>query len=69
MEGRQDGRTALSMASENGHLDVVKLLLGSEGINVNQARNVGATALLIASIKDHSDVVKPLLGTEGTTVM
>ena len=40
--GRQDG---ISMASENGHLDVVKLLLGSEGINVNQARNVGATAL------------------------
>jgi ankyrin repeat protein len=49
------------MASQQGHSEVVKLLLGAEGINTNQADNDGATALLIASQKSHSDVVKLLL--------
>ena len=39
------GMTALFIASSNGHLDVVTLLLGVEGINVNQATNDGSMAL------------------------
>jgi len=42
----------------------MKLLLGVEGINVNQARDNGATALFIALQNGHLDVVKLLLGME-----
>jgi len=57
------------MASLNGHLDVVKLLLGAEGINVNQAEEDGCTGLYVASSeKGHLDVVKLLLGAEGINV-
>ena len=37
--------TALFSASLQGHSDVVKLLLGTEGTNVNQADEYGETAL------------------------
>ena len=32
-QAMNDGTTALYIASGNGHFDVVKLLLGAEGIN------------------------------------
>ena len=36
-----NGHTALTVASMNGHHDVVELLLGIEKIDVNQANNHG----------------------------
>ena len=43
----------------------MKLLLGAEGMNVNQAMNDGTTALYMASQNGHLDVAKLLLGAEG----
>ena len=44
------------------------LLLGKEGVDVNQATNDGATPLFIASQKGHAEVVSLLLGKEGVDV-
>ena len=51
-----------------GHAEVVSLLLGKEGVDVNQATNDGATPLFIASQKGHAEVVSLLLGKEGVDV-
>jgi len=56
-----DGMTALMMASEHGHKDVVKILLEQEGINVNLWNNEGETALILASKNGHIEIVKMLL--------
>ena len=53
--------TALYIAAQRGHLDVVKLLLKYEGININQATKGGFTPLHIAAQHGHLDVVKLLL--------
>ena len=63
-----DGSTALIIASQNGHADVVSLLLGKEGVDVNQATNDGRTPLYIASWKGHSEVVSMLLAKQGVDV-
>ena len=46
-----DGRenTSLMEASANGHADVVKILLATDGINVDQHSDDGATALLFGA--------------------
>ena len=54
------GRTSLSWASENGHLDVAHLLL-AQGAAVNQATTKGSTPLIFASQNGHLDVVQLLL--------
>ena len=46
------------VASQNGHVDVVRLLLAAEGIAVTQVDNDGFTALYIASQEGHVDVVR-----------
>jgi uncharacterized protein len=57
----KDGVTALWIASQQGHADVVKLLL-SKGAEVNVRRNEdGITAVYIASLNGHADVVALLL--------
>ena len=48
------------MASQQGHLDVVRELL-ARGADVNARRNAGATALHHASWKGHAEVVRELL--------
>ena len=54
--------TAFMVACENGHKDVVKLLLDhSERIELNVRDNVGNTALILACNEGHKDVVKLLL--------
>ena len=44
------------------------MLLGKEGIDVNQAANDGITPLFIASYEGHAEVVSLLLGKEGIDV-
>jgi len=53
--------TALTRASENGHLEVVKYLV-ENGADLNRGENVGrgATALMFASQEGHIEVVKYL---------
>ena len=53
--------TALMVASEKGHRDVVELLVGA-GADVNQAGWCESTALMWASEKGHRDVVELLVG-------
>jgi len=56
-----NGTTPLCIASEEGHLEVVKYLIGN-GANINQAKTKnGATPLLTASLNGHLDVVKHLI--------
>ena len=55
-----NGNTALSIASENGHSNVVKLLL-DKGSQVDIMNTDGWTALMKASQSGYKDVVKLLL--------
>ena len=52
-----DSRTALQDASGKGRLDVVKLLVGLEGVSANGHGNT-RTALKVASCRGHLDIVK-----------
>ncbi|TIT18508.1 MAG: ankyrin repeat domain-containing protein, partial [Mesorhizobium sp.] len=55
------GRTALIEAARNGHLDVVKLLVG-HGADVNLADKTGRNSALIEAIKGrHYEVAEYLL--------
>ena len=47
--------------SEEGHADVVSMLLAKQGVDVNQAKNNGVTPLYMASLQGHSEVVSMLL--------
>jgi ankyrin repeat protein len=55
-------------SSENGHSEVVKLLLGFEGIHFNTIDKSGRTALHYASCFGHTKVVRLLLGKKGIQV-
>ena len=56
-----DGDTALMIAAELGHLDDVKTLLSSKGININFKNNYGHTALMKALDKNHKEIAKQLI--------
>ena len=60
----QDGCTFLYAASQEGHHDVVKVLLQA-GCNVNQANKNGASPLYIASENGHINIVKVLMKAGG----
>jgi len=56
----EDGRTALMLASEYGHIEVVKSLLAN-GANINENGYFGETALILASENRRIEIVKYLL--------
>jgi ankyrin repeat protein len=59
------GSTALMFAGQEGHLEVVKMLLAA-GARVNDANaNDGTTALMYAAWEGHIDVVELLVGWQG----
>src|SRR5690348_373244 len=64
----RQGATPLYMAAEYGHVEVVKLLLAVNTIQVNAARQDGATPLFIAADKGHVEVVKLLQAVNGIQV-
>jgi ankyrin repeat protein len=56
------------MASQNGHVDTVKVLLKA-GVNVNQANTTyGASPLLVASEHGNLAIVKVLLKAVGMSI-
>ena len=55
-----DGVTALYIASQRGHPEVVRLLLDASA-DKDKAARYGATALFIASLEGHHEVVRLLL--------
>ncbi|CAE7615646.1 CTTNBP2 [Symbiodinium sp. CCMP2592] len=56
----RDGFTSLMKAAQNGHEEVVRLLLEA-GAAQDLANNTGFTALMMASVNDHVEVVQVLL--------
>lgn len=56
----EDDRTALMLASRQGHAGAANLLLG-KGAHVNARSDGGATALLYAASNAHAEVVRILL--------
>lgn len=56
----------LARAAENGHAEIVKLLLAMSGIDVN--RSDKWTPLVLAAINGHAEVVKLLLAAPGIDV-
>lgn len=53
------GDTALILASMNGHIDIVKILI-EKGANIKDTNIVGETALMLASMNGHKDIVELL---------
>ena len=56
-----NGTTSLITACQDGHFDIVQLLLQHKDILVNQARNDGVTSLMSACQNGHFDIVQLLL--------
>ena len=62
------GGTALMLAAQNGHTEIVLDLLSRGGINVNAAKNDGTTALMLAAQNGHAQIVAELLDRGGADV-
>lgn len=60
-----DGETPLLKACQNGHLEIIKLLL-ENGAEVNKAKRNGATPLFAANSGGHNEVVEFLLSAGAT---
>ena len=56
----EDGWTVLIYASNNGHLEIVRLLL-EKGANINVTNQYGYTSLMRASKNGYLETVKLLL--------
>ena len=63
-----NGSTPLMFAAENGHTDIVGMLLKIPGIDVNQANNFASTALMFAAKNGHAEIVEMLLKIPGIDV-
>lgn len=61
LTNEEDAATPLYLACENGHLDVVKTLLNTKGINVNLANKRDWTPLQVAAYYGYPQIVEQLL--------
>lgn len=55
------GQSALHCAAQNGHVDVVSVLLSTENVDVTLTDSCGRTALHCAAQNGHANVVQFLL--------
>lgn len=60
--GTYAGATPLLAAADQGHVEVVRMLLAVPGIQVNYANGRGDTALMLAASSGHADVARTLVG-------
>lgn len=60
-EGPDGGQSALHCAAQNGHVDVVNVLLSTDKVDVTVTDASGKTALHVAAENGHADVVQCLL--------
>mgnify|MGYP002385230172 CR=1 FL=1 len=58
---QNDGSTPLYIACEYGHIEIVKLLLNDNRVDINKATNGGHSPFWIACYRGHIDIVKLLL--------
>jgi ankyrin repeat protein len=56
----KDGETALHAPAQNGHSDILAMLLGA-GIDIHKAANNGKTAMVEAVVNGHTQCLKLLL--------
>lgn len=63
----QDGRTALHVACEHGHMEAAAALIGLGGADLSARDNAGLTALHVAVDKNHLALAKTLMD-RGATV-
>ena len=68
-QAKDNGCTALYVASQNNHVEVVCLLLSKSGIDINKVRDGGVTALYIASQEGRLEVVRLLLSKSGYCII
>lgn len=66
-QGEAHRYTPLIAAAENGHTDIVELLIGA-GADVNLSDGQGCSALYCAAMHGRADIVSLLLGEEGIRV-
>jgi hypothetical protein len=57
----KEGDSALIIACARGYLEISKLLMNSEAINVNATNNQKTTPLIAAARNGHSAIVKLLI--------
>ncbi|UPK99891.1 hypothetical protein LCI18_010826 [Fusarium solani-melongenae] len=66
-EIRKERTVPLVNAAKNGHIEIVGMLLGTEGIRINEIVEGGMTAFYWATVRGHSKVAQ-LLGSRGGTL-
>lgn len=60
-----NGNTSLHYAAQNGHTEIIKLLLNVEGIDANCSDRKGNTPLHLAAQNGHKDAIIILLDFKG----
>ena len=55
------GEITLHVASERGHLDVVRYLIQECGVDATTKTNCGATAIMLAREWGHTDIERYLM--------